>query len=200
MSKPMIRSKPASRDTSTAPTTPPAGPDRIASLPWKRCASVSPPFDLHELQPRRRRRRRAAGESRSTCRRSGAGSATGRRRRPWCRRARRASSAGSPRATTETCVKPSARASAASARSCCGIAVAVQQHDRHRADAVGARRARGRAAPPRGRAAARRRRARRCARRPRSRARRAATAARSGARRASAGSGSRCAARRRSRG
>ena len=43
MSKPMIRSKPASRDTSTAPTMPPAGPDRIASLPWKRCASVSPP-------------------------------------------------------------------------------------------------------------------------------------------------------------
>jgi hypothetical protein len=27
------------------PTMPPAGPDRIASLPWKACASVSPPED-----------------------------------------------------------------------------------------------------------------------------------------------------------
>ena len=45
MSKPMMRSKPASRDTSTAPTMPPAGPDRIASLPWNSCASVRPPFD-----------------------------------------------------------------------------------------------------------------------------------------------------------
>ncbi len=45
MSKPMIRSNPASRDTSTAPTMPPAGPDRIASLPWNRCASVKPPDD-----------------------------------------------------------------------------------------------------------------------------------------------------------
>ena len=26
-----------------APTMPPAGPDRMASLPWKRPASVSPP-------------------------------------------------------------------------------------------------------------------------------------------------------------
>ena len=50
MSKPMIRSKPAWRETSTAPTMPPAGPDRMASLPWKSRASVKPPLDLHELQ------------------------------------------------------------------------------------------------------------------------------------------------------
>src|SRR2546430_11093698 len=35
MSKPMMRSKPAAREVRTAPTMPPAGPDRIASLPWK---------------------------------------------------------------------------------------------------------------------------------------------------------------------
>ena len=29
----------------SAPTIPPAGPDRIASLPWNRWASVSPPLD-----------------------------------------------------------------------------------------------------------------------------------------------------------
>ena len=28
-----------------APTMPPAGPDRIASLPWNRCASANPPLD-----------------------------------------------------------------------------------------------------------------------------------------------------------
>ena len=45
MSKPMIRSIPAIAAVRAAPTMPPAGPDRIASLPWKLCASASPPFD-----------------------------------------------------------------------------------------------------------------------------------------------------------
>ena len=45
MSKPMIRSKPASAATLAMPTTPPAGPDRIASLPRKARASTRPPFD-----------------------------------------------------------------------------------------------------------------------------------------------------------
>ena len=45
MSKPMIRRRPAISLTRTAPTTPPAGPDRIASLPWKFPAPVSPPED-----------------------------------------------------------------------------------------------------------------------------------------------------------
>ncbi len=45
MSKPMMRSNPAASEVRTAPTMPPAGPDRIASLPWKRRASVRPPFD-----------------------------------------------------------------------------------------------------------------------------------------------------------
>ena len=45
MSKPMIRSRPAIAAVRAAPTMPPAGPDRIASLPWKLPASVSPPLD-----------------------------------------------------------------------------------------------------------------------------------------------------------
>jgi hypothetical protein len=34
---------------STMPTTPPAGPDRMASLPWNRSASVSPPDDCMNI-------------------------------------------------------------------------------------------------------------------------------------------------------
>ena len=45
MSKPMIRRSPAISLIRTAPTTPPAGPLRIASLPWKLPAPVSPPDD-----------------------------------------------------------------------------------------------------------------------------------------------------------
>ena len=52
MSKPMTLSVPAWASSTNAisavramPTMPPAGPDRIASLPWNRCASVSPPED-----------------------------------------------------------------------------------------------------------------------------------------------------------
>ena len=45
MSKPMMRSSPAIAAVRAAPTMPPAGPDRIASLPWKPCASARPPFD-----------------------------------------------------------------------------------------------------------------------------------------------------------
>ena len=43
MSKPISRS--SFDDAATMPTTPPAGPDRIASLPRKALASVRPPFD-----------------------------------------------------------------------------------------------------------------------------------------------------------
>ena len=43
MSKPMILRSSAISEVRTAPTTPPAGPERIASLPWKSVASVSPP-------------------------------------------------------------------------------------------------------------------------------------------------------------
>ena len=32
------------------PTTPPAGPDRIASLPWNRSAAVSPPDDIMNMR------------------------------------------------------------------------------------------------------------------------------------------------------
>ena len=49
MSKPMTASKPAMREVSMAPTTPPAGPDRIASLPWKRSAAVRPPEDCMNI-------------------------------------------------------------------------------------------------------------------------------------------------------
>ena len=45
MSKPMISSNPAMALVRAAPTTPPAGPERIESLPWKRRASTRPPFD-----------------------------------------------------------------------------------------------------------------------------------------------------------
>ncbi len=60
MSKPMIRSKPAAAEVRTAPTIPPAGPERIASLPWKRRASVSPPFDCMKS-------RRTPPSSAATC-------------------------------------------------------------------------------------------------------------------------------------
>ncbi len=46
MSKPITRPKPASAAVSTMPTTPPAGPERIASLPRKCSAAVSPPEDI----------------------------------------------------------------------------------------------------------------------------------------------------------
>ena len=40
------RAKPASRAVSTMPTTPPAGPDSSASLPWNLSAAVRPPEDI----------------------------------------------------------------------------------------------------------------------------------------------------------
>jgi len=49
MSKEMILSSPAWLAVSTAPTMPPAGPLRIASLPWNRCALVSPPLDCMNI-------------------------------------------------------------------------------------------------------------------------------------------------------
>ena len=45
MSNPISRSSPTALPAATIPTTPPAGPDRIASLPRNAAASVSPPFD-----------------------------------------------------------------------------------------------------------------------------------------------------------
>ena len=45
MSKPMTRLKPAEVAVRAMPTMPPAGPDRMESLPRKRAAAVSPPFD-----------------------------------------------------------------------------------------------------------------------------------------------------------
>ena len=44
MSKQISFSWPAGRAVRTAPTTPAAGPDRIASLPRNRPASTSPPL------------------------------------------------------------------------------------------------------------------------------------------------------------
>ena len=44
MSKPITLPWPAACAVRTMPTMPPAGPDRIASLPWKRCASARPPL------------------------------------------------------------------------------------------------------------------------------------------------------------
>ena len=49
MSKPMTRDRPASLAVSTQPTTPPAGPDKMASRPWNRLASVSPPEDIMNM-------------------------------------------------------------------------------------------------------------------------------------------------------
>ncbi|MNL74470.1 hypothetical protein D3C87_2001140 [compost metagenome] len=45
MSKPITRSCPARPAVRAMPTMPPAGPDRMASLPWKVVASVRPPED-----------------------------------------------------------------------------------------------------------------------------------------------------------
>src|SRR5215469_7811359 len=45
MSNPITRSKPAAAAVRAMPTIPPAGPDRIESLPRKLAASVSPPLD-----------------------------------------------------------------------------------------------------------------------------------------------------------
>ena len=50
MSKPISFLKPASRPVSAMPTTPPAGPDRIASLPWNSSAAVSPPDDIMNIR------------------------------------------------------------------------------------------------------------------------------------------------------
>ena len=54
MSNPMDRSYPARRATREDPMTPPAGPDRMLSLPTKRSASTRPPADVmifSELSP-----------------------------------------------------------------------------------------------------------------------------------------------------
>ena len=45
MSKPMTLPNPAAADVRAMPTIPPAGPDRIESLPRNVRASVSPPLD-----------------------------------------------------------------------------------------------------------------------------------------------------------
>ena len=43
MSKPMTRLAPDISAVLAIPTIPPAGPDSVASLPWKRAPSISPP-------------------------------------------------------------------------------------------------------------------------------------------------------------
>ena len=50
MSKPMSRAKPASRPVSAMPTTPAAGPERIASLPRNSSAAVNPPEDIMNIR------------------------------------------------------------------------------------------------------------------------------------------------------
>jgi len=50
MSKPIRCEKPASRPVSAMPTTPAAGPDRIASLPWNSSAAVRPPDDIMNIR------------------------------------------------------------------------------------------------------------------------------------------------------
>ncbi|MCY1538081.1 hypothetical protein D9M68_736050 [compost metagenome] len=45
MSKPITLSWPARPAVRAMPTIPPAGPERIASLPWNARASVNPPED-----------------------------------------------------------------------------------------------------------------------------------------------------------
>ena len=158
--------------------------DRVLAL--EAMGVGQPAARLHELQPRQsvprlRATARALRSPRARARpgaRSVAGSATGTRRRPSCRRARRASSAGTPRATPRPArIRARARAARARARAAeSDSRASARSRPRrcpHRAPRELAPRRR------RGRAAARSRRARRCARRPRSRARRAASAARS---------------------
>src|SRR5580704_5137430 len=50
MSKPIRFLNPAERPVSAMPTTPPAGPDRIASLPRNRSAAVRPPDDIMNIR------------------------------------------------------------------------------------------------------------------------------------------------------
>ena len=49
MSKPMILSYPALAVVRATPTTPPAGPETMQSLPWKSRASVRPPLDCMNM-------------------------------------------------------------------------------------------------------------------------------------------------------
>ena len=50
MSKPMTRSKPAACAVAAMPTTPPAGPDRMASLPRKAEGLARPPDDCMNIR------------------------------------------------------------------------------------------------------------------------------------------------------
>ncbi len=58
------RWKPAARPVSAKPTTPPAGPERIASLPWNKEAAVRPPEDIMNMT---RAPVRATSSSSATC-------------------------------------------------------------------------------------------------------------------------------------
>ena len=62
MSNEITRSNPAMVAVRAAPTMPPAGPDRIESLPWNSEASTSPPFDCMNI----RRAPPSASATRST--------------------------------------------------------------------------------------------------------------------------------------
>ena len=59
MSNPITRSKPAAAAVRAMPTMPPAGPDRIESLPRNAPASASPPLDC--MNSSRTRRRKLGG-------------------------------------------------------------------------------------------------------------------------------------------
>ena len=51
MSKPIMRLNPALIPVRAIATTPPAGPDRIASLPANKSAEVRPPDDIMNMTP-----------------------------------------------------------------------------------------------------------------------------------------------------
>ena len=68
MSKPIARVKPAAWATREKPTTPPAGPERMLSLPRNCSAATRPPAEVSKpnLAAGQRRRADAATYSRST--------------------------------------------------------------------------------------------------------------------------------------
>ena len=174
-----------------------SGQDRVLALEEMRVGQAA--ARLHELQANAAVAAAARQLALDLLAHSGAGSATGRRRPPSCRRATRASSAGSPRATP----RPAESRSRAPAPRAPVRAPDSGSRASARSPPRGCRRPTRRADP----ASARRKVERRHHVAVRADALvdldhalvRASPAARSGARRASGGSGRRCAARRRSR-
>ena len=138
----------------------------MLSLPWKRRASVRPPFDCMNSRRARSLAAQPAGDLVDVAAQD---RATGRRRPPWCRRAPTSFISGLISCDTETWVKPDVPGEGGDRVLMRGVTVAVHEHD-------GGRRGCRRRRPPRaarsrrrpGRPAGTARRARRCARRPRS--------------------------------